>query len=73
MLLVFDVTREQSFQNAITNWYEIIKNKAETAVVILVGKKKDLEKRVEEDKINEWCKKNKVKYVPTSVKLNSNV
>ena len=47
MLLVFDVTREQSFQNAITSWYEIIKTKAENSVILLVGNKNDLEKRVD--------------------------
>ena len=42
MLLVFDLTREQSFENAISQWYEIIKVKAENAVMVLVGNKNDL-------------------------------
>jgi GTPase SAR1 family protein len=62
VLLVFDQSRESSFKNVKDQWYDICKTKADKAVIILIGNKSDLEKRVSEAEISEWCGKNKIKY-----------
>ena len=38
-----------------------------------MGNKNDLEKRVSEEKILDWCTKNRIRYMTTSVKNNVNV
>ena len=39
----------------------------------MIGNKNDLEKKVSETKINEFCNKHKIKYLATSVKTGMNV
>ena len=40
---------------------------------MLLGNKSDLERRVSEAEVMEWCHQHKVKYLTTSVKNNVNV
>ena len=40
---------------------------------MLLGNKSDLERRVSEAEVMEWCGQHKIKYLSTSVKNNTNV
>ncbi|KAK3646566.1 hypothetical protein LTR56_000470 [Elasticomyces elasticus] len=86
-LLVFDITRRQTF-NSVTSWLHDLRQIAEEdIVIILVGNKSDLapsstitegdaknKRQVTRDEAEEWCKVNKVmQYVETSAKSGENV
>jgi len=86
-LLVFDITRRNTF-NSVTSWLHDLRQIAEDdIVVILVGNKSDLapsstitagdatnKRQVTKKEAEEWCKVNKVmQYVETSAKSGENV
>ncbi|EMC96699.1 hypothetical protein BAUCODRAFT_34086 [Baudoinia panamericana UAMH 10762] len=87
-LLVFDITRRNTF-NSVTSWLHDLRQIAEDdIVVILVGNKSDLapastissaddkknQRQVTREEAEEWCKQNKVmQYVETSAKSGENV
>ncbi|KAH9845247.1 ras-domain-containing protein [Teratosphaeria destructans] len=86
-LLVFDITRRQTF-NAVTSWLHDLRQIAEDdIVVVLIGNKKDLapnstitagdasnKRQVTREEAEEWCKQNRVmQYVETSAKSGENV
>lgn len=88
-LLVFDITRKQTF-NSVTSWLHDLKQIAEeNIVVVLVGNKADLansstvsqdgkeqenKRQVTKEEAEEWCKQNGVmKYVETSAKSGEGV
>lgn len=84
-LMVFDVTRAESFQNAASWINEIWKNNGKGVVPItLIGNKSDLrdKKSVPKDKVLEYCKMLsertlehgfEVNYVETSAKTGENI
>lgn len=84
-LLVFDITRRNTFE-AVTNWLNDLKQIAEEGiVVVLVGNKLDLadhttnidggnKRAVTREEAEAWCKREGiVKYVETSAKSGENV
>lgn len=87
-LLVFDITRRNTF-NSVTSWLHDLRQIAEEdIVVILVGNKSDLapsstvsenatgpnKRQVTRDEAEEWCRQNKVmQYVETSAKSGEGV
>ncbi|KEY69668.1 hypothetical protein S7711_03152 [Stachybotrys chartarum IBT 7711] len=79
-LLVFDLSRKQTFQH-VTDWLHDLRQIAEPdIVVILVGNKADLtqlednKREVTREEAEEWAKKNGVmEYVETSAKSGENV
>lgn len=87
-LLVFDITRRNTF-NSVTSWLHDLRQIAEEdIVVILVGNKCDLapsstvdssasaknQRQVTKEEAEEWCRVNKVmQYVETSAKSGENV
>ncbi|CAI6098615.1 unnamed protein product [Clonostachys chloroleuca] len=79
-LLVFDLSRRQTFQH-VTDWLNDLRQIAEPdIVVILVGNKADLarqeknEREVTREEAEEWAKRNGVmEYVETSAKSGENV
>lgn len=87
-LLVFDITRRQTF-NSVTTWLNDLRQIAEeNIVVILVGNKSDLatastvsgdasvanQRQVTKDEAEEWCRNNRVmQYVETSAKSGEGV
>jgi Ras-related protein Rab-1A len=73
VLMVFDLSSERSFKNIKEQWYDLCRTKADKAVIILLGNKSDLERRVSEAEISEWCTLHKIRYLSTSVKNNTNV
>lgn len=46
IMIVFDLSRESSFRNVKEQWYDLCRSKADTAAIILVGNKNDLDRRV---------------------------
>lgn len=87
-LLVFDITRRNTF-NSVTSWLHDLRQIAEEdIVVVLVGNKADLapsstvaadnakpnQRQVTREEAEEWCKVNKVmQYVETSAKSGEGV
>ncbi|KAF7544535.1 hypothetical protein G7046_g9769 [Stylonectria norvegica] len=79
-LLVFDLSRKQTFQH-VTDWLSDLRQIAEPdIVVILVGNKADLaqqadnKREVTREEAEEWARKNGVmEYVETSAKSGENV
>lgn len=71
--MVFDLSSEKSFKNIKEQWYDLCRTKADKAVIMLIGNKSDLERRVSEAEVNEWCSAHKIKYLSTSVKNNVNI
>jgi Ras-related protein Rab-2A len=87
-LLVFDITRRNTFNSA-TSWLHDLRQIAEEdIVVVLVGNKADLapastvsadnakpnQRQVTKEEAEEWCKQNKVmQYVETSAKSGEGV
>ncbi len=75
IVLVFDLTNENSFSN-IPHWIRQIKLYAtENVPILLLGNKCDIvdEKKVEMGKIEELCEEYNLKYIETSAKLNINI
>jgi len=79
-LLVFDITRRNTF-SSVTSWLHDLRQIAEEGiVVVLVGNKSDLSKgdenlrQVTVEEAEQWCKDNKVmRYVETSAKSGEGV
>lgn len=75
-LIVFDITRRKTFENA-TSWLQDLRQIAEDdIVVVLVGNKSDLstKRQVTVEEAETWCKENKVmQYVETSAKSGEGV
>lgn len=73
-ILVFDLTRVNTFKN-IDNWIKIIKENTSPKFLILIGNKSDLkDKRViEKDIILDYCQKHLFNYLEISAKNNLNI
>ena len=87
-LLVFDISRRQTF-DSVTSWlYDLRQIAEDDIVVVLVGNKSDLapastigeagdkvnKRQVTREEAEEWCRVNKVmQYVETSAKSGENV
>lgn len=73
IILMFDVSKEESFDK-LSYWLaDIEKFKEPSAKVLLIGNKSDLEKRVSQSKIEQLCDVFKLNYLETSAKLNKNI
>ena len=44
ILMVFDLSKKNSFKNIQDQWYDLCKTKADKAMILLIGNKNDLEK-----------------------------
>ena len=75
VLLVFDITNRESFQEIKRNWYGYAMTNAELSTKILVGTKLDLEseRRVSTAEVEEFAQSRNLKYIECSSKLNQNV
>lgn len=73
VILVFDLTDENSFTK-LNKWVNDINDNAGNVEVILVGNKSDLENRkVSETKAQIFAKEKKMKYIETSAKEGKNI
>ena len=74
-LIVYEIDNKKSFEN-IPKWIEECKNNApKTALMILIGNKRDLEdnRKVSKDEGRELAKKNGMEFLETSAKTGKNV
>lgn len=72
-LLVYDVSRRESFLN-LKEWLELTRKNAGDIPIILVGSKCDLERRVPEDEVRSFMSEHGIlHFVETSAKNNINV
>ena len=73
IILVFDLTSENSF-NKLKSWINEISENTEKAQIILVGNKADLiERKIDEDKAETFAKQRDMKYIETSAKEGTNI
>ena len=75
ILLVFDITNKDSFNN-IKKWYDdVISYSGVKAKKLLIGNKKDMKNNVKitKDDIIQFTKQNRMKFIETSAKNNINV
>ncbi|KAH0790792.1 ras-like gtp-binding protein ypt1 [Histomonas meleagridis] len=73
ILLVFDLTNQNSF-DMVNDWMNSIKENASSTVdIFLVGNKSDLTRVVSQDKIDEFQKTNGVRYFETSACTGNNI
>ena len=73
VMLVFDLTKPESFTNVTTKWYQLAKAKSPDAQLILIGNKSDLEVVFDDKQAELWAKDHRAIYVRTSVKMDRNV
>ena len=74
-LLVYDITRKDTFQHAV-KWLEEVKNNSsKSIVIILIGNKKDMEskRQVSYEEGEEFAKENGLMFLETSAKTAYNV
>ena len=75
IILVFDLTRKESFNN-INLWLEDIKENLSNPILILLGNKIDIEKekwQVTQEEINNLIKKTNIKYYAASAYTNEGI
>lgn len=73
IILMFDLSKQDTFDK-LNYWLaDIEKFKEKDAKVILIGNKSDLEKQVSQDKIEQLCDIFKLSYLETSALLNKNI
>ena len=73
VILVFDVTNRQSFED-LNIWLDGIKDSTDKVSVILFGNKCDMENRtVTKDEAKKFAKDHKIPYIETSAKQNINI
>ncbi|ETO35486.1 hypothetical protein RFI_01578 [Reticulomyxa filosa] len=77
IIVVYDVTKSETF-DSVPNWfYEIDKNAPETVCKLLVGNKADKEeqhrRKVPREKAEEFALKNQIPFIETSAKNTENV
>ena len=76
VLIVFDLSNHNSFIN-VEKWLKEIQDNIECdlgdMVLLLIGNKSDLERKVEDKDINNICNKYNLTYVETSAKNNTNI
>jgi Ras-related protein Rab-2A len=73
-LLVFDLTRKESFKN-ITSWMNDVKTYSNAPVMVLIGSKSDLDnlRQVSSLEASAFADKYGMEYIETSAKTGSNV
>ena len=74
-IVIFDITKLNSFEGAKKWVYEIKQNGREDCIIILVGNKIDLEhlRNVENDIIYEYIEEQNIMYFDTSAKSGKNI
>ena len=75
ILLIFDLTEIESFNN-LNNWLtEIEKNANKNVVKVLIGNKCDLEDKrvISFEKAKDFADSNNMKYIETSAKIDKNI
>ena len=72
VLFIYDISNQESFDN-MKSWYDLYKEENKEVVGLLIGNKCDIEKNVEQQKVDEFSKKYGLDYIETSAKLNKRI
>lgn len=74
VILVYDITNRQSFDNA-KEWLDDIKNLSNSSAIILVGNKIDIdnERKVSYEDGEKFANENNIQFMEVSVKNNNNI
>ena len=76
IIITYDITDQKSFNDAITYWFQEVKNYCppETAVM-LIGNKSDLVERreVQEADVENFAKQHNIEWIETSAKESDNI
>ncbi len=74
IIIVFDLSNSSSFVN-VKNWINVIKEKAQSKKIIIVGNKSDLDQKrqISYDEAKEFAHELNLKYFETSAKNNTNI
>ena len=75
IILIFDLTEKQSFEN-LNIWLELIKNNLKNPYIILFGNKADLDKNkweINSEEINKFAKEKNFVYFETSAKYKQGI
>jgi Ras-related protein Rab-1A len=73
IIIGYDVTNKQSFQEAIDYWYKKVQELSNTNLIYLLGNKIDLKFEIVENKGKSFSDLNNLKFFPISVKNGSNI
>ena len=75
IIMGYDVTNKQSFEDIKTYWIDKIKNRSNIDLIYLLGNKIDLKDKIEvdENEAKEFADKNNIKYFQISVKNDINI
>ena len=75
IIMGYDLTNKQSFEEIKTYWNNTIKDKFNINLLYLLGNKMDLKNKIEvdEDEVKEFADKNNIKHFQISVKNNLNI
>ena len=75
IIIGYDVTNKQSFEEIKTYWYKEIKEKTQTNLIYLLGNKIDLKYNIQikEKDVKKFASKNGIKYYSISVKNDINI
>ena len=74
VILVFDLHSPSSFDQMRDVWFSEAKNNCDSdAVFMLLGNKKDLERKVDSQAVSQFCQQNGLIYGETSAKTGENV
>ena len=75
IIMGYDVTNKQSFNEIVDYWYKKVQELSKTNLIYLLGNKIDLksEIKVKEKEVKIFADSNKIKYFPISVKNDINI
>ena len=75
IIIGYDVTNKQSFEEVKSFWFNKVKEKTKTNLIYLLGNKIDLKDNIEvnENDVKKFANINKIKYFPISVKKGINI
>ena len=75
IIMGYDVTNNQSFEEIENYWFKKIKEESKTNLIYLLGNKIDLKvnEEIEEDKVKKFADLNHIKFLSVSVKDNINI
>ena len=72
VLFIYDISNQETF-DGIESWYNFYKEENKAVVGLLIDNKCDKERKVDQQKVEEFSKKYGLDYIETSAKLNKRI
>ena len=72
VLFIYDISNQETF-DGIESWYDLYKEENKAVVGLLIDNKCDKERKVDQQKVEEFSKKYGLDYIETSAKLNKRI